>query len=112
MTNDATECKNTDREIWREVEDYFASRIFVTESGEIGIDVNGAVIVMPVRAWHTVAMLTDDRKRAVCRRTERRLHNEVRSLRGVIRSALEHMRAGDDYKVFEVLSNGIRKSTE
>jgi len=45
--------KNTDRELWRKVSgDYYAPSIRVTESGGIGIDCGGHVIVAPVEAWH------------------------------------------------------------
>lgn len=45
--------QNTDRELWREREDdYYANSIFVTESGGIGINVGGYVIVKPLTEWH------------------------------------------------------------
>ena len=57
MADEATEAKNTDRELWRErPEDYYAPSIFVTEGGGIGINVDGHVIVKPVRDWHRLAM--------------------------------------------------------
>jgi len=44
---------NTDREIWREREgDYYADSIHVTDSGGIGINCGGHVIVAPIRKWH------------------------------------------------------------
>lgn len=47
--------KNTDKEIWRKVEDdYYSPSIHVTESGSIGINVGGSVIVAPVEEWHEV----------------------------------------------------------
>jgi len=47
--------KNTDKEIWRKVEgDYYSPSIHVTESGGIGIDVGGIVIVKPIEDWHSV----------------------------------------------------------
>lgn len=46
-------CQNTDTEIWRERRgDYYADSIHVTQSGGIGIDCGGHVIVAPVRHWH------------------------------------------------------------
>lgn len=48
--------QNNDRELWREVEgDHYADSIHVTENGNIGIDVGGNVIVMPVEEWHKLA---------------------------------------------------------
>lgn len=59
--------QNTDREIWRERDgdyrvglglprgDFYRGRIFVTESGGIGIDVGGNVIVKPLKEWHSLA---------------------------------------------------------
>lgn len=45
--------KNTDKEIWRrDPDDAFSPSIHVTESGAIGMNVNGMVIVMPVEEWH------------------------------------------------------------
>ena len=44
---------NTDRELWRErAGDYYADSIHVTQSGAIGINCGGTVIVMPIRKWH------------------------------------------------------------
>lgn len=49
-------CQNTDRELWREREgDYYADSIHVTESGGIGINAGGLVIVKPLRAWVELA---------------------------------------------------------
>jgi len=45
-------CKNTDRELWRERDgDFYADSIHVTQSGGIGINCGGHVIVMPLREW-------------------------------------------------------------
>jgi len=52
----AQQIKNTDRELWRETDSYFAPSIHVTEQGGIGINVSGRVIVMPIRAWHALAL--------------------------------------------------------
>lgn len=47
---------NTDRELWREREgDYYADSIHLTESGGIGINCGGYVIVMPLQEWHKLA---------------------------------------------------------
>lgn len=47
---------NTDREIWREtLGDYYSPKIHVTQSGEIGMEVGGNVVVMPLRDWHALA---------------------------------------------------------
>lgn len=47
------EIKNTDRELWRlDPDDYYSPSIHVTESGGIGIDVGGTVIVRPAEEWH------------------------------------------------------------
>lgn len=58
-TNDESDtgpAQNTDREIWREVEgDAYAPSVHVTQSGGIGIDVGGLVVVLPVREWHSLA---------------------------------------------------------
>lgn len=49
-------CKNTDRELWRETDgDYYSPSIHVTESGGIGINVDGLVTVMPIAAWHSLS---------------------------------------------------------
>jgi len=49
--------KNTDLELYREPDktgagDYYSDSIHVTESGGIGINVGGYVIVKPLRDWH------------------------------------------------------------
>ena len=44
---------NTDVEIWREKEgDPYSPSIHVTQSGGIGINAGGFVIVAPIRKWH------------------------------------------------------------
>jgi hypothetical protein len=54
---DDAAAKNTDREIWREVDgDYCSPSIHVTESGGIGIAVSGRVIVKSAREWHDLAI--------------------------------------------------------
>src|SRR5688572_30820417 len=50
------EVKNTDRELWRERDDYYADSIHVTEGGGIGINCGGTVIVKPLREWHKLAL--------------------------------------------------------
>jgi hypothetical protein len=50
------ELKNTDKEIWRELDgEYYSPSIFVTEQGKIGINVGGHVWVQSVEAWHKQA---------------------------------------------------------
>ena len=49
-------CINTDKEIWRKVkDDYYSPSIHVTEEGNIGINVYGQVIVMPIEDWFYLA---------------------------------------------------------
>jgi hypothetical protein len=48
-------CKCTDRELYRESNDYYAYRVFVTEDGAIGMDVGGSVVVKSIREWHRAA---------------------------------------------------------
>ena len=56
MATNCTPMKNTDRELWREIDGYYYSpRIFVTAQGSIGIDVGGFCIVKPIREWHKLA---------------------------------------------------------
>lgn len=47
--------KNTDRELWRDGEDYYAPSIHVTEQGLIGINVGGTVILKTLEEWHRLA---------------------------------------------------------
>lgn len=49
------ESANTDRELWRDGLSDNADSIHVTESGGIGINCNGYVIVMPLFEWHAAA---------------------------------------------------------
>jgi len=45
-------CINTDKNLWRKVEgDYYSPSIHVTEDGNIGINVGGHVIIMPIEKW-------------------------------------------------------------
>jgi hypothetical protein len=53
---DITAYKNTDKEIWRKVkDDYYSPSIHITETGGVGINVGGYVIIMPIEKWHFVA---------------------------------------------------------
>lgn len=54
--SDERACLNTDRELWRESDSYYAPSIHVTDGGGIGINVGGHVIVMTVRAWHQLGV--------------------------------------------------------
>jgi len=59
-----TEGVNTDRELWRERPgDYYSDSLFVTESGMIGMNVGGRVIVMPLQQWHRLAVALLDRSK-------------------------------------------------
>lgn len=58
MTGEATPAKNTNRELWREGaqdNDYYANSIHVTETGGIGINCGGFVIVKRLNEWHALA---------------------------------------------------------
>ena len=44
---------NTDRELWRSPSDV---RIFITETGGLGLNVAGRVVVMPPERWHELAL--------------------------------------------------------
>lgn len=44
--------QNTDHELWRERDDYYANSIHVTAGGGIGINCGGTVYVQPLKAWH------------------------------------------------------------
>lgn len=46
---------DTDRELWRESDDAFASSVHITETGGLGINVNSRVIVKTLAAWHALA---------------------------------------------------------
>jgi hypothetical protein len=44
---------NMNKEIWRRRPgDYYSPSIHITESGNIGINVGGHVLIAPVEAWH------------------------------------------------------------
>lgn len=47
--------QNTDHELWREEDSYYAPSIHVTLQQGIGINVGGHVFVKPVREWHKLA---------------------------------------------------------
>lgn len=49
---------NTDKELWRKDQDYYAPSIHVTKEGAIAINVGGLVIVRPVEDWHKLAAPT------------------------------------------------------
>lgn len=53
MTKNNKPLKNTDTELFREVEgDHYSPSLHKTELGGIGIDVGGYVIVRSLRSWH------------------------------------------------------------
>ncbi len=55
MTEDQT-CENTDVEVWRRNPgDYYSPSMHVTESGGIGMNVGGLVVVLPIEDWHGLA---------------------------------------------------------
>jgi hypothetical protein len=50
-------CVNRDQELWREQPgDFYSNSIHVTESGGIGINVGGKVLVAPAKRWHDAGM--------------------------------------------------------
>ena len=49
----ADQAKNTDRELWRDGEGYYADSIHVTEGGGIGINVGGTIYVRTLQEWHS-----------------------------------------------------------
>ena len=54
-------CANTDRELFREAPgDYYAHSLHVTAGGQIGINVGGLVFVKTLKAWHSLAIQTED----------------------------------------------------
>ena len=55
MSEEERAASNTDKELWREADDYYAASIHVTKSGGIGINVGGSVIVKPLQEWHRLA---------------------------------------------------------
>ena len=56
MATEPKACENTDRELWREVPgNYYSAKLFITANGTVGIDVDGLVIVRPIRSWHALA---------------------------------------------------------
>lgn len=48
--------KNTDIELWRETDSFYAPSIHVTAQGGIGINVGGHVFVKPLAEWHRLAV--------------------------------------------------------
>lgn len=55
-------CNNTDRDLWFEdpSNSAYSPRLFITETGGIGIDVGGLCFVQPIREWHRMAALKAD----------------------------------------------------
>lgn len=45
-------CINTDKNIWHKIEgDYYSPSIHITQDKNVGINVGGHVIVMPIEKW-------------------------------------------------------------
>jgi len=49
--NENQACINTDKEIYRE-SDYYSNSLFITNQGELGINVGGYVIIKTIEDWH------------------------------------------------------------
>ena len=49
---DSHTATNTDVELWRKSDSFYAPSIHVTGGGGIGIDCGGRAIVAPVEVWH------------------------------------------------------------
>lgn len=61
MADSAT---NTDRELWRaRPGDFYSDSVFVTESGGIGINCGGTVVVKPIAEWLRIAIAEDGTRR-------------------------------------------------
>jgi hypothetical protein len=69
---------NTDRELWRESDDWHANSIHVTEQGSIGIDVGGSVYVRPLKEWHKAVKDFDTLKAELT--TVKQLHADALEL--------------------------------
>lgn len=53
--DEAESAQNTDKEIWRKIpDDYYSPSIYVTQSGQIGMNVGGHVIIASVEEWHKI----------------------------------------------------------
>jgi hypothetical protein len=61
--------QNTDWDLWRGAD---SDRVFITESGALGIDIAGRVMVKTPRMWLELASLLDD------------LENRVRAVESVV----------------------------
>lgn len=57
LHSDDMPCENTDRQLWSRNNNSFSPSIHVTKEGNIGINVGGHVIVMPVEMWHRCGKL-------------------------------------------------------
>ena len=59
--NDA--CENTDKKLWAEPPGgYYSNSIHVTNSGGIGMNYGGYVVVKPIKKWIECANLIDNYK--------------------------------------------------
>ena len=90
--------ENTDHELFRETPgDAYAPSLHVTKQGGIGINVGGLVFVKPLRAWHGLAVQTEDyvqqRIAAACAEKDKRiveLEKEIDSHAWDISPAMAH----------------------
>lgn len=58
---DFSAVQNNDRELWRETSgDFYADSIHVTMGGNIGIQVGGHVLVMPLKRWFEAGLAAQD----------------------------------------------------
>ena len=58
--NDPTAALNTDKEIWRKIkDDFYSPSIHITKDNDIGLNVGGRVIVIPIEEWHKIALVVE-----------------------------------------------------
>lgn len=57
LTSEERCAQNTDRELWRlNPDSYYSPSLHVTAGNNIGMNVGGHVVVMPIEIWHEIGL--------------------------------------------------------
>ena len=107
-------CANTDRELFREAPgDYYAHSLHVTAGGQIGINVGGLVFVKTLKAWHSLAIQTEDYVAARLAAVEaerdalRATVAKMREARQILPVSLDHSDAVPLRRAFILVLSGL-----
>ena len=83
IRQEAHAAQNTDRQLWRESDNAFASSLHVTEAGGIGMNVGGLVIVLSIEKWHALPRILDEKEREIAQLKKEAEQWQAHAMRGL-----------------------------